>query len=180
MQFYNLRITYPIPAFTPQEGHDYSYGWHALNRSFSPRASRVEAEARTNQIHTPDNRCTLARCCGNRNPISGCYWTLAERDDQRTHRALTAIPGPDQVRRRLTHRRHSCGRRVDYDRFWPTTMDVFEATVRFESRMQGPKQVTNAYLLAIAIHHKGKLAMMDRAILHLAGLEFAKHVELIQ
>jgi uncharacterized protein len=65
-------------------------------------------------------------------------------------------------------------------RFWPSTMDVFEAAVRFESRMQGPKQVTGAYLLAIAIHHKGKLATMDRALLHLAGPEFAKHVELIQ
>ncbi len=64
-------------------------------------------------------------------------------------------------------------------RFWPTTIDVFEATARFESRMQGAKQITDAYLLAIAIHHKGKLATMDRAILHLAGPEFAKHVELI-
>jgi predicted nucleic acid-binding protein len=64
-------------------------------------------------------------------------------------------------------------------RFWPTTIDVFEATARFESRMQGAKQITDAYLLAIAIHHNGKLATMDRAILHLAGPEFAKHVELI-
>lgn len=65
-------------------------------------------------------------------------------------------------------------------RFWPTTIDVFNATNRFLSRMQGPKQVTDAYLLSIAIHHQGKLATMDRAILHLAGPEFAAHVELIE
>ena len=64
--------------------------------------------------------------------------------------------------------------------FWPAPIDVFEATARFESRMQGTKQVTDAYLLAIAIHHKGKLATMDRAIVHLAGPEFAHHVELIR
>ena len=63
--------------------------------------------------------------------------------------------------------------------FWPTTIDVFEATKNFEMRLHGPKQVTDAYLLGLAIHYGGKLATMDKRIVHLAGPECAEHVELI-
>lgn len=63
--------------------------------------------------------------------------------------------------------------------FWPTTIDVFEATAPFQARLHGPKQIADAYLLGLAIHHGGKLATLDKAILHLAGPEFAPHVELI-
>ena len=63
--------------------------------------------------------------------------------------------------------------------FWPTDIDVFEATQPLLRRLHGPKQITDAYLLAIARKHKGKLATMDRAILSLAGAEGAHLVELI-
>lgn len=65
-------------------------------------------------------------------------------------------------------------------RFWPMDIDYLEATSRFEGRAYGHKQVTDGYLLGLAIHHKAVLATMDRRILHLAGPEFAEHVELIQ
>jgi predicted nucleic acid-binding protein len=46
--------------------------------------------------------------------------------------------------------------------------------------MQGYRQITDAYLLGLAIHNKGKLATLDRGIRHLAGREFAASVELIE
>ena len=63
--------------------------------------------------------------------------------------------------------------------FWPTPIDIFEATAPFEHRMHGPKQITDAYLLGLVKHHGGKLATFDRAILNLAGPEHAGLVELI-
>jgi toxin-antitoxin system PIN domain toxin len=63
--------------------------------------------------------------------------------------------------------------------FWPTTISYFEAAAPFQRRMQGPKQITDAYLLGIARHHGGKLATLDKAIKSLAGPEFADLVELI-
>lgn len=63
--------------------------------------------------------------------------------------------------------------------FWPTEIDFFEATSRFERRMFGPKQITDAYLLGLAKHHGGKLATLDKAIASLAGPEFSGLVELI-
>lgn len=64
--------------------------------------------------------------------------------------------------------------------FWPTPIDIFEATAPFERRMQGPKQITDAYLLGLAKHHRGKLATFDKAIVSLAGPEHAGLVEVIQ
>jgi uncharacterized protein len=63
--------------------------------------------------------------------------------------------------------------------FWPTDIGYLEATSPFEGRAYGHKQVTDGYLLGLAIRHQGTLATMDRKILHLAGQEYAKHVELI-
>lgn len=64
-------------------------------------------------------------------------------------------------------------------RFWPMDLDYLNATASLHPRISGYRQTTDAYLLGLAIHHKGKLATLDRAILHLAGPEFAHHVELI-
>lgn len=64
--------------------------------------------------------------------------------------------------------------------FWPTPIDIFEATAPFERRMHGSKQITDAYLLGLANHHGGKLATLDKAIVNLAGAEHAHLVELIQ
>ncbi len=63
--------------------------------------------------------------------------------------------------------------------FWPTTISYFEASAPFDRRLHGPKQVTDAYLLGLAKHHRGKLATLDKAIKHLAGEESADLVELI-
>jgi hypothetical protein len=63
--------------------------------------------------------------------------------------------------------------------YWPMDISYLEATDRFASRMQGPKQVADAFLLGLALHHSGKLATLDRGIAHIAGPEFAHLVEMI-
>jgi uncharacterized protein len=47
-------------------------------------------------------------------------------------------------------------------------------------RLYGTKQVTDAYLLGLAIEENLILVTMDKGIVHLAGGEFAKHVLLLQ
>jgi toxin-antitoxin system PIN domain toxin len=63
--------------------------------------------------------------------------------------------------------------------FWPMDIGYMEATASFEERAYGHQQVTDSYLLGLAIHHKGVLATMDRKIPHIAGPEFAEYVEVI-
>jgi toxin-antitoxin system PIN domain toxin len=55
----------------------------------------------------------------------------------------------------LEHRQH---------RFWPDDLTLAKATERFRETLGGHRQFTDAYLLALAVHRKGKLATLDRAI----------------
>jgi hypothetical protein len=64
--------------------------------------------------------------------------------------------------------------------FWPDTPAYLDSAKTLLPRMQGHRQITDAYLLGLAIHNKGKLATLDRGILHLAGKEFAANVEVIE
>jgi toxin-antitoxin system PIN domain toxin len=63
--------------------------------------------------------------------------------------------------------------------FWPDTPAYLDSTRFLFQRMQGHRQITDAYLLGLAVHNKGKLATMDRGILHLAGPDLSGLVELL-
>jgi toxin-antitoxin system PIN domain toxin len=63
--------------------------------------------------------------------------------------------------------------------YWPDDPPYLQATTTLSKRMQGHRQITDAYLLGLAKHHGGKLATLDKAIVSLAGPEFADLVELI-
>jgi len=49
-------------------------------------------------------------------------------------------------------------------RFWAADIDFGDAVRRFEGRLVGHQQVTDAYLLGLALHKKGKLATLDRSL----------------
>ncbi|HEY6348758.1 MAG TPA: TA system VapC family ribonuclease toxin [Candidatus Angelobacter sp.] len=48
--------------------------------------------------------------------------------------------------------------------FWPDDIRFMEAIAPFRERIVGHKQVTDAYLLGLAMHRKGKLVTIDRAL----------------
>ncbi|MBV8545105.1 MAG: PIN domain-containing protein [Acidobacteria bacterium] len=53
--------------------------------------------------------------------------------------------------------------------FWSEDLSVAEALDALPRKLQGHKQVTDAYLLALADHHHGVLATFDRGIETLAA-----------
>ncbi len=69
--------------------------------------------------------------------------------------------------------------RHPHHQFWPDEPAYLDATAPLSRRMQGHRQVTDAYLLGLAKHHGGKLATLDKAIRSLAGPELAAQVELV-
>ena len=48
--------------------------------------------------------------------------------------------------------------------FWKDSISVPEALSGIAGRFRGHQQVTDAYLLGLAIHHKGRVATLDRGI----------------
>jgi len=65
--------------------------------------------------------------------------------------------------------------------FWADDIPVAGGLAKLQRRIVGHQQVADAYLVALAIHHRGKLATMDRGLLGLMaeGSPERAHVELI-
>lgn len=48
--------------------------------------------------------------------------------------------------------------------FWPCTPSLLDARVIDGTRLHGPRQVTDAYLLALAAAHDGRFVTFDRSV----------------
>lgn len=51
--------------------------------------------------------------------------------------------------------------------FWGNDVSFLKAVGPFAKKLKGHKQVTDAYLLGLALHKKGRLVSLDRGILQL-------------
>ncbi len=69
--------------------------------------------------------------------------------------ATTPANAESLLYRNLSHPRHQ---------FWPDEISVHDALAPLRGGVVGHRQVTDAYLLGLALHRKGKLATFDRAI----------------
>ena len=48
--------------------------------------------------------------------------------------------------------------------FWACDVTLLDASAVDRTRVHGPRQVTDAYLLALAIHHEGRFVTFDQSI----------------
>jgi uncharacterized protein len=67
-------------------------------------------------------------------------------------------------------------------RFWPDNISLATAVKALKADLSGHQQVTDAYLMALALHNKGKLATLDRSVASLlpAGSPLRAGIEWIQ
>jgi toxin-antitoxin system PIN domain toxin len=63
--------------------------------------------------------------------------------------------------------------------FWPENLQVPAAVAGLEAQLQGYRQLTDAYLVALAARRKGVLATFDRGVRVLAGDALKEIVELV-
>lgn len=61
-------------------------------------------------------------------------------------------------------------------RFWPILDDWATLTAPFAARIFGHQQVTDSYLLGLAIKENGVLVSFDRGLKYLAGPQFSKNL----
>ena len=64
--------------------------------------------------------------------------------------------------------------------YWEIKVSWVELTARFAPRISGHQQVTDAYLLGMAIKEGGVLVTFDRGLKYLAGAEFAGNLLILQ
>ena len=65
-------------------------------------------------------------------------------------------------------------------RFWPMDIGFTEAVTAFSERLFGHQQVSDAYLLGLAVKKKGTLVTLDGGMRTLAGSEFQTHVVVLE
>jgi uncharacterized protein len=64
--------------------------------------------------------------------------------------------------------------------YLPIAADWHTLCTPFFRRLYGTKQVTDAYLLGLAVRERLALVTLDKAVVHLAGNEHRKHVLLLE
>jgi uncharacterized protein len=64
--------------------------------------------------------------------------------------------------------------------YWPITSTWVELTSPFAARIFGHQQVTDAYLLGLAIRNDGVLVTFDRGLRYLAGAEFQRNLLVLE
>jgi len=60
-------------------------------------------------------------------------------------------------------------------RYWPVAANWTTLTAPFRARIFGHQQITDAFLLGLAIQQGGVLVTMDKAIQHMAGPALSHH-----
>jgi hypothetical protein len=53
-------------------------------------------------------------------------------------------------------------------RFWPDSLSLQDSIRLIKGPLTGHQQITDAYLVALAIHNRAKLATLDRGIVQIA------------
>lgn len=65
-------------------------------------------------------------------------------------------------------------------RYWPIIESWAELTAPFAGRVFGHQQVTDAYLLGLAIKNEGALVTFDRGLNYMAGSEFRRNLLVLE
>ena len=53
---------------------------------------------------------------------------------------------------------------TSHHQFWPDGLSLLDRAIFHHGQIHGPKQITDAYLLALAVNHGGRLVALDRSI----------------
>jgi toxin-antitoxin system PIN domain toxin len=64
--------------------------------------------------------------------------------------------------------------------YWPITESWAALTAPFADRIFGHQQVTDAYLLGLAIKENGVLVTFDKAIQYMAGSQFSRNLRVLE
>ncbi len=71
-------------------------------------------------------------------------------------------PSPVSVRDGIERLREATA--SSHHAFWPDDVTLLDERVADAARIHGPRQLTDLYLLALAVRHAGRLVTFDRAI----------------
>ena len=63
--------------------------------------------------------------------------------------------------------------------FWADDVSLLDANVADSARIHGPRQITDVYLLALAVRHQGQFVTLDASVAHDAVIGAGKNHVLV-
>ena len=77
-------------------------------------------------------------------------------------------PSPFSAQEAVERLRRATG--TEYHEFWPSSVSFLDGKRVDPSRIHGPRQVTDVYLLALAVERGGRFVTFDRSVPRTAAL----------
>ncbi|MGH8137808.1 MAG: TA system VapC family ribonuclease toxin [Steroidobacteraceae bacterium] len=71
-------------------------------------------------------------------------------------------PNPLPVQAVMEHLADAC--QQDIHEFWPDEVSLLDPDVVDSTRIHGPRQLTDVYLLALSVRHKGRFVTFDTTV----------------
>ena len=104
-------------------------------------------------------------------PLTQCAFVRISSNPKIIPEAVTPNEALDLLRQIVSQEHHT---------FWPDDVAVLDECIP-NKFLVGHRQVTDAYLLGLAIHHGGRLVTLDKGVLALArpGSSDARALELV-
>lgn len=78
---------------------------------------------------------------------------------------IMSNPGyPNRVPVAAVVERLAAAAATQWHAFWPDDVSLLDAAIADSRRIHGPRQITDLYLLALAVHHGGRFVTFDGSI----------------
>ena len=88
-----------------------------------------------------------------------------------------SYPSPFAVRAVLKRLAGAC--QSDVHEFWPDDVSLLDTHLIDSTRIHGPRQITDVYLLALAVRHGGHFVTFDTSVSHEAVIRAEKRHVLV-
>ena len=109
----------------------------------------------------------------------GLHWGVCAFTEAGYLRISTSTPAGRRTLEQATNIVRSFSNDPNFT-YWSIRTSWNSLVTPFAGRLYGHQQITDAYLLGLAIQEDGVLVTLDKAIKHMAGPKYGKHVLVLE
>lgn len=91
-------------------------------------------------------------------------WASCPITENGTARIMASPGYPNPLPVAAIMQRLAMAKATEHHRFWPDDISLTDADIFNPSELLGPKQITDRYLLALAVRNNGRLVTFDKGI----------------
>jgi uncharacterized protein len=91
-------------------------------------------------------------------------WASCPITENGTARIMASAGYPNALPVAAILQRLAMAKAAEHHRFWPDDVSLTDAEVFNSAELLGPKQITDRYLLALAVRNNGRLVTFDQGI----------------